>query len=300
MATSEVRAEERGVPGQRPDLPSSGILCYENRHDVGIAGATLHTHDIPEVLYILEGAGLVVRKTKQTAPKQDPITAGTVILVPPGMYHQLVDQPDNRMSVFVLAFRPDFCLLPPDMRHSIWEEPLVLLPDQSLLQPIRSLLRRMLYEQGHSLYGADTMLRILLNELLVHLTRWKTREERTPSPKDRNMARVAKVKQFLDEHYFEPVILSQVAQITDVSARRLRTLFKEATSLTMAEYLNRVRIERAKELLSTTGMAVTSICFEVGYENLSYFYRVFTDHTGLAPGTFRKRVTGGGSEAHNS
>lgn len=294
MAASQLRAEAIAIPKRRPDLPSSGILCYENRHDVGVASSTLHTHDVPEILYILEGTGLAVRETQGGGRRQEAITTNTVILVPPGMHHQLVDQPDKWMTVFVLAFRPEVCLLPTDMVRAIWEEPLVLLPDQSLLQVIRSLLRRMLYEQSHSLYGADVVLRLLLNELLVHLVRWKARREATTTAKDSNTARVAKVKQFLGEHYFEPVTLSQVAQITNVSARRLRTLFKEATGLTMAEYLNRIRIERAKELLLTTDMSITSICFEVGYENLSHFYRVFKGHTGLTPGAFRRcRVDAG-------
>ena len=59
--------------------------------------------------------------------------------------------------------------------------------------------------------------------------------------------------------------------------------------ITVIEYLTSVRIERAKQLLLATDQNCTEICFQVGYNNQSYFTRTFKDLVGIPPREFRKR-----------
>jgi two-component system response regulator YesN len=59
--------------------------------------------------------------------------------------------------------------------------------------------------------------------------------------------------------------------------------------ITIVDYLTSVRIERAKQLLLATDQNCTEICFEVGYNNQSYFTRTFKDLVGMTPRQFRAR-----------
>ena len=59
--------------------------------------------------------------------------------------------------------------------------------------------------------------------------------------------------------------------------------------ITIFEYVTSVRIERAKQLLLSTNRSCTEICFEVGYNNQSYFTRTFKAVVGMTPRQFRNR-----------
>jgi len=59
--------------------------------------------------------------------------------------------------------------------------------------------------------------------------------------------------------------------------------------ITIIDYLTSVRIERAKQLLLATDQNCTEICFEVGYNNQSYFTRTFKGFVGMTPRQFRRK-----------
>src|SRR5687768_5038729 len=67
--------------------------------------------------------------------------------------------------------------------------------------------------------------------------------------------------------------------------------FKAATGLTLIDYLQNLRIEEAKRLLETCDRAVDEISYEVGYEDASFFRRLFKRRTGLAPARYRRMFT---------
>jgi AraC-like DNA-binding protein len=67
-------------------------------------------------------------------------------------------------------------------------------------------------------------------------------------------------------------------------------LFRRAFKKTPHQYLTQRRIEKAKELLSSSGLTVTDVCFEVGFESLGSFSSLFHKHVGHPPITFRAIV----------
>ena len=74
----------------------------------------------------------------------------------------------------------------------------------------------------------------------------------------------------------------------DVPERSLKRRFKAATGTTLIEYLQNLRIEEAKRLLEGGRTAVDEICVAVGYEDPSFFRRLFKRRTGLAPAQYRR------------
>jgi AraC-like DNA-binding protein len=64
-------------------------------------------------------------------------------------------------------------------------------------------------------------------------------------------------------------------------------LFKKATGLTFTEYLGRVRIEKAKALLLNPHLRISEIAYDVGFQSLTHFNRVFRQVTGRSPTAFR-------------
>jgi len=95
---------------------------------------------------------------------------------------------------------------------------------------------------------------------------------------------------YIHEHYDEPVTREDLATFVSVSPRYLTRCFHEETGLTPITYLNRYRINQAKELLERGDNTITEVAFNVGFSNSNYFGRVFRREVGASPSTYQHRA----------
>ena len=100
---------------------------------------------------------------------------------------------------------------------------------------------------------------------------------------------VAGAVKFIQKNYNQEITLLQVADYVGMSPNYLSSLFKKDLTLSFVEYLNKVRINKAKELLLNTNLKLYHIAFDVGFNNESYFIRIFKKNTGMRPNEFRKQ-----------
>ncbi len=107
----------------------------------------------------------------------------------------------------------------------------------------------------------------------------------------RKVTQISPAINYIDANYDKQISLADVAKACHLSVSRLAHVFKEQMGITVIDYLTHVRIERAKELLLATNQNCTEICFEVGYNNQSYFTRTFKDLVGMTPRQFRGKNT---------
>ena len=101
-------------------------------------------------------------------------------------------------------------------------------------------------------------------------------------------AAVRTCEAWLAQHYRQPGAVARVVRHARMPERTLKRRFKLATGLTLIDYLQNLRIEEAKRLLETTDRAADEISAEVGYEDPSFFRRLFRRRTGLAPREYRR------------
>jgi len=92
-----------------------------------------------------------------------------------------------------------------------------------------------------------------------------------------------KALSFIEQNYQNPISLDMVARETAMSKFHFSRLFKQYTGLTFKQYLNRQRIKVAKELLTKKGYSVTEVGYAVGFNDASYFSRVFREVEGRTP-----------------
>ena len=102
-----------------------------------------------------------------------------------------------------------------------------------------------------------------------------------------NNETIKKAISFISSHYSEPLTLEEVADYVHLSPPYFSTLFKQNCGTTFKDYLNLVRIEESKRLLSHTNYPILDIAVAVGFEDQSYFTKVFKKHTGLTPKQYR-------------
>ncbi len=101
--------------------------------------------------------------------------------------------------------------------------------------------------------------------------------------------RLQRARAFITEGYDGPIDLERIAAEAELSRFHFLRLFKDAFGETPHAYVTRCRLERAMELLARSDMAVTQVCFEVGFSSLGSFSAWFSRHVGRSPDRFRRR-----------
>lgn len=96
-----------------------------------------------------------------------------------------------------------------------------------------------------------------------------------------------RVRQILDRDYATPVTLEQLGKEVALSPYHLIRLFYRVHKQTPRQYLVQRRINKAKELLTTSDLSITHICHVIGYESLGSFSTLFYKTVGLSPRAYR-------------
>ena len=99
---------------------------------------------------------------------------------------------------------------------------------------------------------------------------------------------VLRVQEWMEAHHAELLPIEALARRFGFSERNLKRRFQAATRLSPNQYLQRVRIDKAKKLLIATRLSVKQIAYEVGYENASFFVRLFKRELGRTPAQWRR------------
>lgn len=99
---------------------------------------------------------------------------------------------------------------------------------------------------------------------------------------------IRKAKQYIQNHFSEPITQEEVSSFVGLSAAYFSVLFKKTEGEGFAKYLINVRMEQAKVLLRETNISVAEICRKVGYNDLKHFTHTFEKSTGVKPATYRK------------
>lgn len=98
---------------------------------------------------------------------------------------------------------------------------------------------------------------------------------------------ITKAKEFIREHHTEDLSLAQVAAAVHVSIFYFCKLFRKVTGTTFTEFVSRTRIEKAKNLLLNPNLRISEIAYEVGFQSLTHFNRVFKKVIGQSPTEYR-------------
>ncbi len=107
---------------------------------------------------------------------------------------------------------------------------------------------------------------------------------------DYNEKSVFKIIQYIDEHYMEDISLRQLAEEVYINISYLSRLFKSYTGCTYIDYITKLRINRAKQLLKDPGLAVYEIANMLNYQDPKYFSNLFKKFVGETPREYRLKM----------
>jgi AraC-like DNA-binding protein/mannose-6-phosphate isomerase-like protein (cupin superfamily) len=270
------------------DMPPWGVCVFESYHAADFQMEATRHPDL-EVFYVLDGAGEF-----ELAGRGTPCSAGDVVVVSVNQLHRITDDRLRPLSLHGVRIRPD-----------VWRNDsgfARLLPSGRLARnglvslQVRAEVRRLLFEQTCRRPGYPAMMAGLALQLLALLARSRGPALAQTAPNLRgDCGHLQTVEAYiadLDRRFFEPVTLDGIVKKLGMSRRHFTDLFREVTATTLSDYVRRLRVEHAKQLLSETRRSILSIAFEVGFEDLSSFYRAFRHREGVSPQRWRQQQAG--------
>ena len=102
-------------------------------------------------------------------------------------------------------------------------------------------------------------------------------------------AHVNEIQKYIHSRFNEKIAIEDLCKEVNMSETLLTTCFKSTTGKTIIEYINCLRIDKAKQLLAETDMRITDISYELGFNDGAYFNRVFKKTVGTSPNEYRKQ-----------
>lgn len=103
---------------------------------------------------------------------------------------------------------------------------------------------------------------------------------------------ITKAKKYIQEHQGEEIALADVAKAVNTSSFYFCKMFRKVTGINFTDYLSRLRIERAKNLLLNPNLRISEIAYDVGFQSLTHFNRVFKKIVGQSPTDYRSQLHG--------
>lgn len=104
---------------------------------------------------------------------------------------------------------------------------------------------------------------------------------------DKSNRSIKKITEYIAGHFADNISLNELAEIFHLNPSYLSALFKQVTGLSFKDYLNQIRTEEAKRLLADTDYSIMEIAVACGFNDQSYFTKVFKKYTGLTPKQYR-------------
>lgn len=255
----------------------------------------LHTHGFSELVLVLGGTAVHF-----TDEDEHPITQGDVFVIQGEQAHGYRDS-QNLSLINVMFDRRRLRLPEADLNsmpgyHALFTlEPQYrrqhrfasrLRLDEGRLAQAAALAERLEEEARARRAGYIFSATALFMQLIVFLSRCYEGEA---APESRALLRIGAAISWLEDHYREPVSLGTLTRIAGMSESTLLRTFRRATGRTPVEYLLRLRIRRACELLRRTEMNITEIAFETGFQDSNYFSRQFRLIMNKSPRDYRNR-----------
>jgi AraC-like DNA-binding protein len=250
------------------------------------SGVPENYHDYLEVSRIDGGNG-----TLRLGDETFPIARGDVILMGPDVLHTVEVNDPGRLQITSLWFLPQIVYTPgePEINFD-WLRPFydratlrhpVVEADRtdSVVQAFHALVRK----QNEDSPYRHLELRICLLQLLLELVRRCDIPSEDHALDNRRQDRITRVVRWMNESFQERLTLDQAAGVACMSPQHFCRFFKSSTGHTFTEYLSRIRVAYAKQMLLNGRFRVTDIAYEVGFGSQSYFYRVFREVTGVSP-----------------
>ncbi len=253
----------------------------------------LHLHDFDELVMITKGHGLHFTESEEYT-----ICAGDVFFIKPGITHGYRNTEDLEL-INVLYYQNNLSVPINDLRkmpgyRALFElEPALRQKDgfksklQLSLEELDDMCRivDLIDEEIHG--GKSGSIFLATSYLMQLIGQLSRRYEEKPSLQKLPLMRLSSVFSFIENNYTEEISLDEMAKSANMSKSTLIRAFRKTTGYTPLDYILRLRINKASEVLRHPDSSVTEAACSSGFHDSNYFSRQFRRFTGVSPREYR-------------
>ncbi len=272
------------------DFPYNTYLCSIPRD---FPGVPLHWHSEVELIVIKKGRGIVSSDFQKRT-----VTSGDIIVIRPGQLHSIEQYAGHVMEYENIIFRPDLLIsgsddlcaakyITPFMEGKLPSEP-YLTPALSWYQPASECIREIDLLCATRPEGYQLAVKGHLFLFFFLLISNRQKKETAPAPQTKSLEKMKTILKYVEEHYTDHITIDDMAALTYYSKSHFMKFFKSHMGTGFIEYLNDYRLTMSERLLRSSDDPVTEIAEKCGFDNLSYFNRIFKRKYGQAPGRWRQ------------
>ena len=140
-------------------------------------------------------------------------------------------------------------------------------------------------------YGADQMIRLRIETFLINLIREHQRSESAVSDAVRIESEyLHEIRQYIDDNFCRNIRLEELCSLFITNRTTLCNQFRDTYNVTIIDYINTLRIRKAKVLLREGSKNITQIATELGFGSVHYFSQTFRKYTDLTPSQYRNTI----------
>lgn len=252
-----------------------------------------HVHEEYEIMYVKKGTLLLeIGDERFYAPQ------GSVYFVQPNTSHAvLVDEnttPRNMFHYYLITFSSSMLGNESDLTRRFFESIKI---DKNITLSSEALelfpkMRKWDIEktQGYEIFLKSGLLQILAE--LVSTNQYISLHTTSSSHSNKKAESISNVTNYIENHYQEELTVSTLSNISGYSESHLYRIFKEQLGMSISEYINKYRIDKACTELLYSEKTITQIAICCGFTYIQNFSRTFRRYMGLSPIRYRKRALG--------
>lgn len=278
------------------DHRSFPYLTYPCSIPLDFTRVPLHWHDEMEFVYIKKGHGLVSVDFVSYEVKE-----GDIVIICPGQLHTIEQWKDDAMEYENIIFQmeilssrqPDLCwenYLSPISRRQV-KLPVLLTKDMDCYLKASACLDQIDEIRQTFPRAFELLIKGKLLELFFLLCSEETEgsDGAGDMQRKRSLEKTRQILKYVEQHYSEKITISQIALACGFSQSHFMKFFKATMGMPFTAYLNDYRLTMASRLLLASEDSVLTVAGDTGFDNLSYFNRVFKKKFGMTPGRFRNQ-----------
>lgn len=256
----------------------------------------LHWHAELEIVVIKKGTGLIsVDFEKRT------VSSGDIVFIRPGQLHSIEQNGARKMEYENIILKPELLISgEADLCARQFITPLMkgelrcvtfltqAVPGYPEISDCISRIDHLCEKRPD---GYQLAVKGFLFQLVFLLLSHRQKKSTSPALQTKSLEKIKTILKYVEEHYADHITIDDMAAITFYSKSHFMKFFKAHMGTGFIEYLNDYRLTIAERLLRTSDATVLEIAEKSGFDNLSYFNRMFKRKYGQSPGKQRKLVS---------
>lgn len=258
----------------------------------------IHKHTFIEIVYILSGSAIHI-----IGDRSVPASKGDLFIINYDTPHTFVrnEDSDEPLIAYDLLFTPDF--FDSSLLNNVFSESMSssflfysLFPEQQLASDVHisgssynvfgELFNKIYLEFTNRERGYINIISAYVTELIVKIFR-KMDSAQNKEVSSNQKQVVNNTLAYLRKNYQKQISLDELASQVFLSKDYFSRLFRQTTGVPASAFLQKIRVEEACNLLSTTNMAIKDVAQQCGFHDIKYFYSIFKKLTGLTPRQYR-------------